>query len=479
MTFWDYDGLSEIREELNTAYPRDRNGKYPSTINRNNGIVRSLLLKYLWVADSIDDTVHLYSWNGFYYQEVFKPDMAGIVKRLYNLCEWQDYKTVYGSEVLDQMKADVHLDTRDRHIQINNHPEIIPFKNGLLDISTMTFLPPNPEIYFTFTLDIPYVPDMNCSRFQAFINRILPNDADRKDILCYLGYSLTSSIHKKIAHVWTGAGRNGKTTLTNILTMLLGMKNTCHVSLDQLMGENRFVMIRLKGRQLNLGSEITYDDIEPNGIRRFKEVITNRFISGEKKGKDAEEWINITKHIFDVNELPLPRFMMDFAFWRRFHVIPFKIIIPEAEIIDNLDVAIFQEEGPQIASYLLSFLPEIDEILIETPEETEKRWYANTISVVVFIRECCEIDSSNYFTPISDVYDLYCHYCSDNAKKSVSQNQFTRIVTRTAFMEHSISSHKKGFQWGYTLRVNYIPILEPPTDHPTDHVQISTTSLQK
>lgn len=431
-------------------------------IYRLNGVVEELYRAYLWVAVAVEETVKLYSWNGIFYEPVYSPLFKGMVKRIFNLCDWQDFKTIYGNEIMTQIAEQAVIDTRERCIYLNNYEYLISFHNGTYDWRNKRFNPPNEKIYFTYALDVDYSPNLECPMFVQFMEQILPDPLFRTRVLVYLGYCLTTSISKKIADIWTGAGRNGKTVLTNIMTMILGLNNVCHISLDELLSKNRFTKIRLKDKQLNLGSEITYDEVDPAGIKVFKEIVTNRFLAGEKKGKDGEEWINITKNIFDVNELPLPKLLMDFAFYRRIHVIPFKVIIREDQIIDDLDVKIFAQEGPQIAMYLISFLDQIDQVLVETPEESERLWFENTLSVVCFVSMCCEIDLGK-FTAKSLLYFKYSEWCRDEAKRAVSLNQFTRLLEKTC----NVSTIKSAFVSGFALECNYEKLINPQ-DYPDE-----------
>jgi len=107
---------------------------------------------------------------------------------------------------------------------INNIPDAIPVKNGVLNLRTGELRERTKFDYFTFELNTEWKGvDYPINDIEKFINDIMLNDGKMITYLQkLLGYSITGYTNlQKFVILW-GSGGNGKGILQNLLMMLMG-----------------------------------------------------------------------------------------------------------------------------------------------------------------------------------------------------------------------------------------------------------------
>lgn len=74
------------------------------------------------------------------------------------------------------------------------YPDLIPFPNGLLSISTMQFLPPSPEIFVRYAVSVPFAGrSQDCPVFCHFLDVVTDgNSLLKQRLLEIIGYLLSA-----------------------------------------------------------------------------------------------------------------------------------------------------------------------------------------------------------------------------------------------------------------------------------------------
>ena len=108
--------------------------------------------------------------------------------------------------------------------------------------------------------------NFNASKVQAVdevLNKLSSGNEKRKQtILEMIGYSMTTSVALQKAFILYGnTAQNGKSTLINIITELIGNENVGTVPFKEL-SKNKFAGSGIRGKLLNVGSEMTDEFIE-------------------------------------------------------------------------------------------------------------------------------------------------------------------------------------------------------------------------
>ena len=98
--------------------------------------------------------------------------------------------------------------------------------------------PHNREDLITKLADVDYLPKATAPVFEAFIRDILPNEAVQRFVQRYLGYCLTALTREQVFALFHGEGRNGKSTLVDIVAKILADYSTS-VPISTLVNDSR------------------------------------------------------------------------------------------------------------------------------------------------------------------------------------------------------------------------------------------------
>lgn len=287
-------------------------------------------------------------------------DMTGTVKRLADkavacmAAEAKVYAQLDADEGTDMAKAfEKHMKScrsnKSKNAMLNevmHHVPVLPaqmdrFKTvlntpgGVIDLRSGGISPHDPMTYLTKMTAVEYSENADCPRWLAFLDDIFRKD---KDLIRYVqkavGYSLTGSTTEQCAFFLYGTGRNGKSTFIDIIRDIFGdyaaniQPETIMVRSNQSTAINSDIA-RLKGARL-------VTSVEPNeGVRinegLLKQLTGDDTVTARKLYGDEFEFKPEFKLWMATNHKPVIR-GTDTGIWRRIHMIPFTVQIPEEKI---------------------------------------------------------------------------------------------------------------------------------------------------
>jgi len=129
-------------------------------------------------------------------------------------------------------------------------PGMIPFKNGLLDLSTKQLETATPDNVTTWVLPYDYSDMATCPNFLQWLETAVENDQDTIQLLrAWLNALLTGRPDLQIFLHMIGPGGTGKSTFGRIVFLLVGNENATTTSLYQL-EKNRFETASIYGKRL-------------------------------------------------------------------------------------------------------------------------------------------------------------------------------------------------------------------------------------
>jgi putative DNA primase/helicase len=139
----------------------------------------------------------------------------------------EDILERHGERLRESVLSDVVAKiSRHPSVYLENPPEPCPYlnlKNGLLDIDTLALRKHSPNVMTMAQSETYYDPNARCTAFTAFIERVCPNEENRKTLQEFLGYILSPRAHLQKALYLKGDAGTGKGTLTTtVLNKLLG-----------------------------------------------------------------------------------------------------------------------------------------------------------------------------------------------------------------------------------------------------------------
>lgn len=387
--------------------------------------VTKLRTKYYFVTHP--ESMQTYYFNGKCYQ----PADALIQKEAENYLG-DDNKNNRTSEIVGAIKRrSIELDkSKFESIPLN----LIPVQNGIYDISTGQLMPFTPEYFFTSNLPTIYNKDAECPGFEKFISEVLP-EADRKICQEWFGFLLYREyfIHK--AMMFLGEGRNGKSTLINVMIAMLGKENCSAESLQNL-ATNRFSAASLYAKYANL-----FPDLPPKSLldsSTFKACVGGDRISAERKNQQRFAFWNYAKLCFSANRLPKSE-DDSLAFFERWILLNFKnTFVGEKAEKNKLAEITTEQELSGILNWALEGLRRLlhqqDFSYSKTGDSLREEYIRKSNPVAAFSMDCLVIKPDGYITK-QILYAEFIQYCKRNSYPITSEKKFPKDLQKEIMIE--------------------------------------------
>ncbi|WP_443960959.1 DNA primase family protein, partial [Ruminococcus sp.] len=317
-------------------------------------------------------------------------------------------------------------------IQMDRYKMALNTPSGIINLKNGDVKAHNPEYYFTKITSVDCAEAADCPRWLAFLDDIFAGD---KDLIRYIqkavGYSLTGSTAEQCAFFLYGTGRNGKSTFIDVIRDVFGdyaaniQPETIMVKSSQSNAINSDIA-RLKGARL-------VTSVEPNeGVRLneglLKQLTGDDTVTARKLYSEEFEFKPEFKLWMATNHKPIIR-GTDTGIWRRIHMIPFNVQIPEDKVDKNLThklkaemTAIFkwcidgclmwQREGLQMPAAVLKSVRE----------------YRREMDVIsAFIEDKCTLEGT---VQASMLYAAYASWADSNNEYCMSNTKFSTELAK-------------------------------------------------
>ena len=136
--------------------------------------------------------------------------------------EWRNLKRMNNAVRL--AGAGNHNNIQISADDLDTHPELLNCRNGVINLQTGEFFDRvDPTLLITQKCNAVWRgQDFRNADIDKFFNDVFTDVSTREALIRFLGYGITGDISAHVAHFWKGRGRNGKTTLLNLLFALLG-----------------------------------------------------------------------------------------------------------------------------------------------------------------------------------------------------------------------------------------------------------------
>lgn len=175
--------------------------------------------------------------------------------------------------------------------------------NGVLDVKALELHEYSPEFIIRNKIDLNY--DRAVSKnatVDKFMDGISVGDKEIEQLIYeMIGYCIYRGTPFQKVFILAGNGSNGKTTLMNMITTLIGERNVSHVDLKQIVN-NRFGASELVGKLANVADDCSSGYIED--ISNLKRLTGEGYTSIEFKGKNSFSMQINTKMLLSFNTIP-------------------------------------------------------------------------------------------------------------------------------------------------------------------------------
>jgi len=342
-------------------------------------------------------------------------------------------------EIIDYIKNQNYQEWDDLEPPLN----LINLKNGIFNIDKKKLIPHDSKYFFIQQLPIIYDEKAECPKLLKFFEEVvyqnyIPVLQEMFGFILYRDYFL----HK--AFLFLGGGRNGKSSVIEIIANLIGKKNCATRSLHDLI-ENRFASSSLYGKMVNLGAEISNKTLFDTST--FKHLTGGDYISAEFKRRNAFVFKNYAKLVFNANKIPYTKYDKSLAFFQRWII----IVFPNTFEINSkgTDPQIVKKitTNKELSGLFNWSLIGLERLLknyrfSDAIEENEiGEWYETLVSPEKFFMKEHLEEIEDIYLPNYEVYDEYKKWALERGYPVLTLSAFSRAIKKY-FKTCDIVSHR-------------------------------------
>ena len=318
---------------------------------------------------------------------------------------------------------------------------------------------------------VDYDPSATAGVFETFIARILPSEAARDYAQRYFGYSTTALTREQCFCLFHGEGRNGKSTLVDVVARILGDYSTS-VPIDTLVG----------GGGPKKGSEATPDlarlpgarlvrTAEPKEGTGFDEALIKGLTSSEPipVRRLNQEFVDIYptfKIVVSANRKPTIKGNDD-GIWRRVNLLPFDVQIPKEEVDKQLSDKLWAERSGILNWLVAGALDYLNRGKLDPPEEVTaatQEYRDESDIVAAFIRGACTVTRYPADTvEAGRLYQAFEIFCRRSGQTPFTAPTFSRRLPKTA---SALGFEKGKSSISVYLGLRILPEFMPRADAP-------------
>jgi putative DNA primase/helicase len=239
--------------------------------------------------------------------------------------------------------------------ELDQRHDLLCVANGTINLTTGRLQKAQQSDLLTQYASVIFDPKATCPVFIAFLTRIMGgNMALVNYVQRVFGYTLTGHTGEQCLFFLYGHGANGKSTLLNVLSELLGSNYSKQTPSETLMAKfgGRSAsndLARLQGARAVIANEIEGGAHLAEAM--IKQITGGDLISARYLYAEYFEFKPVFKLFMAGNHKPVIRGDDD-GIWRRIQLVPFEVTIPEAERDHDL-AAKLRAELPGILNWAI------------------------------------------------------------------------------------------------------------------------------
>jgi putative DNA primase/helicase len=353
---------------------------------------------------------------------------------------------------------------------LDKDPYLFNVQNGTLNLKAEIKLQKHRrKDYITKISPSYYKPESTYATFRKFLHDIQPNDDDQLFLQRYFGYSLTGNTSEHCLLLCYGTGRNGKGTLVDIVSYILGDYATT-ISFASLLQDDRRSgaqaspdIARLPGARFVSAAEADVGAKFSEGL--LKSLTGGDIITTRHLNQGFFEFRPQFKLCLSFNNKPIVR-GQDEGIWSRLMMLNFNRFIPSEQRDKNLKEKL-QAEADGILNWLLDGLSEWKEKGLAIPESVRAAtadYRSDSDPIGQFLATATERKNGVSVTA-KELYGGYCKWCAENAATPISTTAFGKRI-----VEKGIERTKSGIilYRDIELRPEYLPKEKHDSSHPYD-----------
>src|SRR5215203_4776843 len=347
---------------------------------------------------------------------------------------------------------------------LDRDPWLINCQNGTLDLRTGRLKVHDPADRITKIVPVDYDSDAPAPRFEQFLQEALVDAALIKFLKRYSGYTLTGITRERLLAILYGFGKNGKTTLVELLHEVLGdyARNTDVETLliKKYQGVGNDVAA-LKGARFVSAAEVEKGRrLAESKVKQLtgRDTVTARFLFGEPFSfrPEFKLWLS-------TNNKPVIQGTDD-AIWDRIRLIPFTQRFDGDRQDPKLPEKL-RNELAGVLAWMVEGCLEWQEHGLEEPKtvtEATKQYREEMDTLASFLDEACVV-GAGYRVLAERLYQRYAIWCDKSGERKDPKKAFVARLGERGFVRRRETAgvNKGRYIW---LGIGFRSGDEPPED---------------
>jgi putative DNA primase/helicase len=326
--------------------------------------------------------------------------------------------------------------------ELDTDPWLFNVENGTVDLRTGEIREHRKEDFITKLAPVAFDPDAACPRWRAFLETTFAGDAELIGYMQRLvGYCLTGATEEHILPFLHGNGANGKSTFCETVLKLMGPDYAMKAAPDLLMARRGEAH---PTDRADLFGKRFVACIETEEGRRMAEALVKELTGGDRvRARRMREdfWeFTPTHHVWLAgNHKPTVR-GSDHGIWRRIKLIPFDVVIPEAEQDKKLPAKL-AHELPGILNWAIEGCLDWQRDGMREPQVVRVAtagYSAEMDEVGQFLAEHCE-EGPGFLTPAAELYQRFREAKPESA---INQHGFGARLRQKGFLNRDPATGK-------------------------------------
>lgn len=266
--------------------------------------------------------------------------------------------------------------------------------------------------------------------WNEFLKRVIQDEERITYLQELLGAALFGDSRYHVLPVLAGSGANGKSTLLDVVSGILGDYAASmpeNFLLDTSNSAHPTEIARLRGVRFAMASE-TRPDGKFNESR-VKMLTGGDMLSARFMNQNFFDFKPTHTLFLAVNHLPAVKSGGD-GFWRRLRKLDFRITIPKEEQRENYAQTMIEQEGPGILQWMVDGAVRVTAAGFNEPESVKLstlEYRHEEDHIAKFIDERIVVATNGTATKTA-VFNAYRDWCIDNGEKPITQNALNREI---------------------------------------------------
>jgi len=311
---------------------------------------------------------------------------------------------------------------------LDANPTELCTPNGIVDLATGVLRDADPLQDFNTKLTACSPAQTATPKWEEFLRLVITDEDRISYIQELLGVALIGEVRWHVLPVFVGVGANGKSTLLDIVSKILGSYARTmpeNFLLDTNSVQHSTEIANLHGVRFAVASE-TRPDGKFNESR-VKMLTGGDIISARKMYKDFFDFKPSHTLFLALNHLPSVR-SGGSGFWRRLRKIDFSYQVPEGLQKQGLAEDIFLEEGGGVLAWMIEGAKRVLKQGLTEPNSvklatTEYRFEEDHIAKYI---EDCVVQNPLASVQSSDLLHSYKQWCQENGEIPQAMTPFIR-----------------------------------------------------